>query len=194
MISDDYVAIFGVLYYISWSKIMKTDQFIPANFQRDLPLSEIIINEKPGEEKVDFDILFVGAGPASLAGAIKLAQLVKKENEKSGGKLGEIQIAVVEKAHEVGQHILSGAIINPRIFRELFPDLKTEEFPFCGPVKGEKVLFLTKNKAIRLPTLPYEKPRQLRGIFMRSHPMVSPKSRRVGGKYHLRISGQRTFG
>src|SRR3989304_3246435 len=127
---------------------------IPANYQKGLPLTEIILNEKPGEERVDFDVVFVGAGPASLAGAIKLAQLVKQENEKSGGKLGEIQIAVVEKAHEIGQHILSGAIINPRVFWELFPDLKAEEFPFCGPVKGEKVLFLTKTRTIRLPTPP----------------------------------------
>jgi len=129
-------------------------QFIPAQYQKDLPLSEIIINEKPGEERVDFDVVFVGAGPASLAGAIKLAQLVKQENEKTGGKLGEIQIAVVEKANEVGQHILSGAIINPRGFRELFPNLKPEEFPFSGPVKREKVLFLTKKTALRLPTPP----------------------------------------
>jgi len=165
LISDDKVAIWGILYYISWSKIMKTDKFIPANYQKELPLSEIIIHEKPGEEKVDFDIVFVGAGPASLAGAIKLAQLVKAENEKSGGKLGEVQIAVVEKANEVGQHILSGAIINPRTFRELFPNLKAEEFPFCGPVKGEKVLFLTKNKAIRLPTPP---PMKNHGNFVAS--------------------------
>ncbi|OGC79387.1 MAG: hypothetical protein A2145_02690, partial [candidate division Zixibacteria bacterium RBG_16_40_9] len=131
-----------------------TENFIPAIFQPELPLSEIIINEKPSDERVDFDIIFVGAGPASLAGAIKLAQLVKEENEKSGGNLGDIQIAVVEKSKEVGEHILSGAIINPKAFKELFPNLKSEEFPFYGPVKDEKILYMTKKKAIRLPTPP----------------------------------------
>ncbi len=127
---------------------------IPANFQPELPLAEIIITEKPSEERVDFDIVFVGAGPAGLAGAIKLAQLVKEENQKSGGELGDVQIAVVEKSKEVGDHVLSGAIINPNAFKELFPTLKPEEFPFYGPVKDEKILYMTKKKALRLPTPP----------------------------------------
>lgn len=135
---------------------MTTDHIpiIPANFQPELPLSEIIINEKPSEERVDFDFVFVGAGSAGLAGAIKLAQLVKEENEKTSGKLGEIQIAVVEKSKEVGDHILSGAIINPRAFKELFPNLKPEEFPFYGPVRDEKILYLTQKKSIRVLTPP----------------------------------------
>ncbi len=128
--------------------------FVPADFQPDLPLADIIINEKPSQEKVDFDIVFVGAGPAGLAGAIKLAQLVKEENQKSGGKLGDLQIAVLEKSKEVGNHILSGAIINPQAFRELFPEMKVEELPFYGPVTGEKILYLTQKKALRIPTPP----------------------------------------
>lgn len=97
-----------------------------------------------------FDVVFVGAGPASLAGAIKLAKLAK-----NGGK--EISIAIVEKSEEVGHHILSGAIINPVAFRELFPELKDEDFPFYRQVDSESIYFLNKSGKIKIPTPPLMK-------------------------------------
>jgi len=103
---------------------------------------------------VAFDVLFAGAGPASLAGAIKLAQLIKTENEKTGGSLGNVTIGVVEKSAEVGHHILSGAVINPIAFKELFPELPMHEIPVAGPVKKDAVYFLTKNSALRIPSPP----------------------------------------
>ena len=99
------------------------------------------------------DVLFVGAGPAGLAGAIELARLAKKEQEQGGG-LPDLNIGVLEKAGALGEHSLSGAVVNPRAFRELFPELSDSDFPFKDPVKQEAVNLLTLSSAIRLPTPP----------------------------------------
>src|SRR6185503_10232964 len=96
----------------------------------------------PERETLDIDVLFVGAGPASLAGAYRLAQLVKNHNASAAEKL-EVSIAVLEKGHEIGSHALSGAVIDPRALRELFPET-WKQAPFEGEVHGEKFLFLTR--------------------------------------------------
>ncbi len=128
--------------------------FRPIDFQKPLPMNKIILDEQPSADSVAFDVVFVGAGPASLGGAIQLAKLIQEENEKSGGKLGEISIGVLEKSSEIGGHILSGAVIKPGPFLELFPELKIEELPFSAPVKEEKVYFLTEKRAFKIPTPP----------------------------------------
>jgi len=128
--------------------------FRPADYQKQLPLNEIILKESPSTDSVAFDVVFVGAGPASLGGAIQLAKLIKEENEKSGGKLGEVSIGVLEKSAEIGGHILSGAVVKPGPFQEIFPELKMEEFPFSTQVKEEKVYFLTEKRAFKIPTPP----------------------------------------
>ncbi len=127
--------------------------FVPARFQPDLPKGRLILAEAPDAEAIEMDVVFVGAGPAGLAGAIELARLVQKDAE-AGGSLGEVNIAVLDKAASLGEHNLSGAVVNPRAFRELFPELKDEDFPFRGPVKGESVHLLTETGAVRLPTPP----------------------------------------
>jgi electron-transferring-flavoprotein dehydrogenase len=101
-------------------------------------------------------VLFVGAGPAGLAGAIRLAQLVRQDAE-SGGGLGEVEIGVLEKADTLGEHNLSGAVVNPGPFRTLFPELAEEAFPFRTPVRGERVYWLGETGQRRLPT-----PREMR--------------------------------
>ena len=126
---------------------------IPASAQPPLPLDRLILRESPSEDHIPVDVLFVGGGPAGLAGAIELANLVRRDNETGNG-LGEVSIAVLEKSAALGEHCLSGAVINPVAFQNLFPDLPADELPFRRPVTGEAVYLLTSRRALRLPTPP----------------------------------------
>ncbi len=126
---------------------------LPARHQRPLPLDQIIRRDPPGAEAIEMDVVIVGAGPAGLACASELTRLAKQDDE-SGGSVGELNIAVLEKAGALGEHSLSGAVVNPRAFHELFPDLNPSDFPFRQPVAGEAVYFMTEGRAQRIPTPP----------------------------------------
>ena len=126
---------------------------IPASHQAPLPIDRLILSDAPDAEAVPMDVLFVGGGPAGLAGAIALARLVKADND-AGGELGDVQIGVLEKAGALGEHSLSGAVVNPVAIRALFPELGDSDFPFRAPVGNERVYFLTESRAVRMPTPP----------------------------------------
>ena len=126
---------------------------IPSRHQPPLPLERLIVEEPPGSEHVAMDVVFVGGGPAGLAGAIELARLVRRDKEQGGG-LGDVEIAVLEKAENLGEHCLSGAVVNPVAFRELFPELKDSDFPLRSRVEKEAVYLLTSGRSVRLPTPP----------------------------------------
>ena len=137
---------------------------VPARHQPDLPRDRMILAEAPDPEAIEMDVVFVGAGPAGLAGAIELARLVQKDAE-AGGSLGEVNVAVLDKASALGEHNLSGAVVNPRAFRELFPELKDSDFPFRGQVMQESVVVLTETGSIPIPTPP---PMHNRGNYVAS--------------------------
>lgn len=111
-------------------------------------------------ETLQMDVVFVGAGPANLSGALHLTNLIKRHNEavakgeKTGAALGEIEIGVIEKGATVGAHILSGAVMDPRALQELIPDFIEQGAPLESPVKEDYFLYLTKNRAIKSPITP----------------------------------------
>jgi electron-transferring-flavoprotein dehydrogenase len=118
------------------------------------------MREKIERETLEMDVVFVGAGPANLAGALHLARLVREHNEaveggkREGKSLGEIEIGVIEKGASVGAHILSGAVMDPRALRELMPDFEEQGAPLESPVNEDYFLYLTKSRAIRSPITP----------------------------------------
>jgi len=111
-------------------------------------------------ETLEMDVVFVGAGPANLSGALHLARLIKEHNEavasgiRTGEALGDIEIGVIEKGAYVGAHMLSGAVMDPRALRELMPDFLEQGAPLESPVTEDSFLYLTKTRAIRSPVTP----------------------------------------
>ena len=124
-------------------------KIVPARYQVPLPLDKLILKDGAAGagDRMGLDVLIVGAGPAGLSCAIELARLGKTDGT-------ELNIGVLEKAEALGEHSLSGAVVNPRAFRELFPDLKDSDFPFRAPVTKEAVYVLTADRKWRLPTPP----------------------------------------
>ncbi|HEV3478052.1 MAG TPA: electron-transfer flavoprotein:ubiquinone oxidoreductase [Gaiellaceae bacterium] len=130
---------------------MRPAEFPPPFDARDF----LAAPTDPPEERIDVGVLIVGAGPAGLACAIRLGQLLE-DSPETAARLGEVPIAVLEKGKGVGAHLVSGAVVNPRGLRRLFRGrgVRLEEIPSYGRVEHEGVYFLTSGSALRIPTPP----------------------------------------
>jgi electron-transferring-flavoprotein dehydrogenase len=105
-------------------------------------------------DPIEVGVLIVGAGPAGLACAIRLGQLLA-DAPAVAERLGEVPVAVIDKGSKPGAHLLSGAVVNPVSLRRLFTGRKqTTDMPFLGEVRDEAVHYLTRKRALRIPTPP----------------------------------------
>jgi electron-transferring-flavoprotein dehydrogenase len=103
---------------------------------------------RPDRDVMPYDIAIIGGGPAGLSCAIRLKQMAK---ESIGA---DITVCVLEKGAEIGAHLMSGAVLEPRALNELIPDWHEKGAPLRDPVKHDRFMFLTKTKAWRLPLPP----------------------------------------
>ena len=108
---------------------------------------------KQERESLEFDILFVGAGPANLASAIHLQRLIKRHNDQSINPL-DPTIAVIDKGRYAGAHLLSGAMLDPRSLDEFFPDYLERGCPIEATVSKETLWLLQSKRKFPIPFVP----------------------------------------
>src|SRR5881398_3586899 len=107
----------------------------------------------PEDERIEVGVAIVGGGPAGLACAIRLMQLLA-EDEKLTEQLGEVPVALIEKGKATGSHLLSGAMMNPSAMKKLLPDVDESDWPTYGTVAKDTVYFMTKRNWVPLKPTP----------------------------------------
>ena len=107
----------------------------------------------PEDERIEVGVAIVGGGPAGLACAIRLMQLLE-DDAQLAESLGEVPVALVEKGKTTGSHLLSGAMMDPSAMKRLFPDLPEEDWPTYGTVGKDTVYFMTKRNWVPLAPTP----------------------------------------
>jgi electron-transferring-flavoprotein dehydrogenase len=107
----------------------------------------------PEDERIEVGVAIVGGGPAGLACAIRLTQLLE-DDPQLAESLGEVPVALVEKGKGPGSHLLSGAMMRPSAMQKLFPDLPEDEWPTYGTVEKDTAYLLTRKRAVPLKPVP----------------------------------------
>ena len=126
---------------------------VPARYPPPFLIEEAL-GVPTDSDPIEVGILIVGAGPAGLAAAIRLGQLIE-EDPATAERLGDVPVAVLEKGKQPGSHLLSGAVVNPRGLQRLFKGRKhISDIPFYEEVGHESVYFLTPRRAYRIPAPP----------------------------------------
>jgi electron-transferring-flavoprotein dehydrogenase len=117
-------------------------------------LHHLSLSTAEERETLDCDVLFVGGGPACLAGAYHLAKRIEAHNESGEGEKLEPMIVLIDKAQEIGAHGLSGAVMNPVALKELIPDYKEKGAPIESDVASDDFYFLTRTGQFKVPYVP----------------------------------------
>ena len=125
----------------------------PAEYPPPVNAAEEFVTEPTDPEAIEVGVAIVGAGPAGLACAIKVMQLLEHDPELAES-LGEVPVAVIEKGKVSGAHLLSGANMRPSAMRELFPDLDPADWPVYQEVTKDAVYLLTSKQAVPLKPAP----------------------------------------
>lgn len=129
----------------------------PADYPPPFQSTDHIAAPQAGEdERIEVGVLIVGGGPAGMATAIRLGQLLAEDPELAES-LGEVPIALADKGKVAGSHLLSGAVMKPGPIKDLFPDLAPSDIPHYWEVDKEAVYWLTKSGKLRIPPPPQMK-------------------------------------